>query len=95
VTPSGAVRTRLWSHGVLQAENFPLPDVAKNLGAQGALVWVDLCNPDPARLTNLGVLEQLLAVPVLGEVAHGTCVLPEAVLKSLRGRGLLESVLPD
>jgi len=55
VTPSGAVRTRLWSHGVLKAENFPLPDVAKNLGAQGALVWVDLCNPDPARLTDLAV----------------------------------------
>jgi magnesium transporter len=55
VTPSGAVRTRLWSHGVLKAENFPLPDVAKNLGAQGALVWVDLCNPEPARLTELAV----------------------------------------
>ena len=55
MTPSGAVRTRLWSHGVLKAENFPLPDVAKNLGAQGALVWVDLCNPDPARLTDLAV----------------------------------------
>ena len=55
MTPSGAVRTRLWSHGVLQAENFPLPDVAKNLGAQGALVWVDLCNPEPARLTELAV----------------------------------------
>lgn len=55
MTPSGAVRTRLWSHGVLKAENFPLPDVAKNLGAQGALVWVDLCNPEPARLTELAV----------------------------------------
>jgi len=55
VTPSGAVRTRLWSHGALKAENFPLPDVAKNLGAQGALVWVDLCNPEPARLTELAV----------------------------------------
>ena len=58
MTPSGAVRTRLWSHGVLKAENFPLPDVAKNLGAQGAqgaLVWVDLCNPEPARLTDLAI----------------------------------------
>ena len=55
MTPSGAVRTRLWSHGALKAENFPLPDVAKNLGAQGALVWVDLCNPEPARLTELAV----------------------------------------
>jgi magnesium transporter len=55
VTPSGAVRTRLWSHGALKAENFPLADVAKNLSAQGALVWVDLCNPEPARLTELAV----------------------------------------
>ena len=55
MTPSGAVRTRLWSHGALKAENFPLADVAKNLSAQGALVWVDLCNPGPARLTELAV----------------------------------------
>ena len=55
MTPSGAVRTRLWSHGALKAENFPLADVAKNLSAQGALVWVDLCNPEPARLTALAV----------------------------------------
>ena len=55
MTPSGAVRTRLWSHGALKAENFPLADVAKNLSAQGALVWVDLCNPEPARLTELAV----------------------------------------
>ena len=55
MTPSGAVRTRLWSHGALKAENFPRADVAKNLSAQGALVWVDLCNPEPARLTELAV----------------------------------------
>ena len=54
-TPGGAVRTRLWSDGALKAENFPLADVAKNLSAQGALVWVDLCNPEPARLTELAV----------------------------------------
>ena len=51
--------------------------------------------PDPARITNLGVLEQLLAVPVWGELAHGTGALPAAVLKSLRGQGILESVLQD
>ncbi len=52
-TPGGAVRTRLWSDGVLRAENFPLEDVAKHLREQGALVWVDLCNPDQALLTAL------------------------------------------
>ena len=50
---TSAVRTRLWSDGVLQAENFPLADVSRHLTEQAALVWVDLCNPDPALLTEL------------------------------------------
>ena len=50
---TSAVRTRLWSDGVLQAENFPLADVSRHLAEQAALVWVDLCNPDPALLTEL------------------------------------------
>jgi len=48
-----AVRTRLWSGGVLQAENFPLADVSRHLAEQGALVWIDLCNPNSALLTEL------------------------------------------
>ena len=48
-----AVRTRLWSDGALAAENFPLADVSRRLSKQGALVWVDLCNPDSAALTEL------------------------------------------
>jgi dethiobiotin synthetase len=50
--------------------------------------------PDPARITNMGVLEQLLAVPVWGELAHGTETLPAFVLKMLRRQGILEAVLP-
>ena len=50
---SAAVRTRLWSDGVLKAENFPLADVSGHLAEQGALVWVDLCNPDETQLTEL------------------------------------------
>ena len=53
MTSAGAVRTRLWSDGALEAENFPLADVAKHRGEQGALVWVDLCNPEPAQLAEL------------------------------------------
>jgi dethiobiotin synthetase len=49
----------------------------------------DSAEPDPARMTNLGVLEQLLAVPVLGELAYGAGALPAAVLKNLRGQGIL------
>jgi len=50
---TSAVRTRLWSDGVLQVENFPLADVSRHLAEQGALVWVDLCNPNSALLTEL------------------------------------------
>jgi len=50
---SAAVRTRLWSDGVLKAENFPLADVSRHLAEQGALVWVDLCNPDATQLAEL------------------------------------------
>jgi magnesium transporter len=50
---SAAVRTRLWSDGVLKAENFPLADVSRHLAEQGALVWVDLCNPDETQLNEL------------------------------------------
>ena len=47
------MRTRLWSDGALKAENFPLDDVSARLAEYGALVWVDLCNPDPALLSEL------------------------------------------
>ncbi|MCX6484459.1 MAG: magnesium transporter CorA family protein [Mycobacterium sp.] len=50
---TSAVRTRLWSAGALVAENFPLADVSRHVAEQGALVWVDLCNPDSALLTEL------------------------------------------
>ena len=47
------MRTRLWSDGALKAENFPLDDVSTRLAESGALVWVDVCNPDPALLSEL------------------------------------------
>jgi magnesium transporter len=39
-------RTRLWVDGVLKSEDFPLRDVFNHLSEDGALVWVDMCNPD-------------------------------------------------
>ncbi len=47
------MRTRLWSDGALKAEDFPLDDVSARLAEPGALVWVDMCNPDPALLSEL------------------------------------------
>ncbi|MGI9124100.1 MAG: magnesium transporter CorA family protein, partial [Mycobacterium sp.] len=43
----------MWSGGVLTSENFPFTDVSKHLHEDGALVWVDLCNPDHALLDEL------------------------------------------
>lgn len=37
----------------MQAENFPLNDVSEHLHQKGALVWVDLLNPDHATLAAL------------------------------------------
>lgn len=37
----------------MQAENFALADVSQHLHQAGALVWVDLLNPDHARLSAL------------------------------------------
>lgn len=47
------MRTRLWSDGVLQAENFPFADVSAHLHQDNALVWVDLLNPDHGTLAEL------------------------------------------
>ena len=53
-SPTGLeVRTRLWSDGVLKAQDFPLGEVAGHLDEPAALVWVDLCNPDAALLAEL------------------------------------------
>jgi magnesium transporter len=43
----------MWSDGALKAEDFPLADVSRHMAEQGVLVWVDLCNPDSALLTEL------------------------------------------
>lgn len=52
--PDGtSVRTRLWLDGVLQVENFPLVGLSEHLHQSGALVWVDLCNPDHRLLSEL------------------------------------------
>jgi magnesium transporter len=43
-------RTRMYRDGKLEAEDFDLADVSKQLKLKGALVWVDLCAPDAAEL---------------------------------------------
>ena len=39
------VRTRLWRDGRLEVEDFPLEEISDHLQEEGALVWLDLCDP--------------------------------------------------
>jgi dethiobiotin synthetase len=48
-----------------------------------------LNEPDTATVTNRGVLEQILTVPVLGELRHGEESLPAPLLEKLRAGGLV------
>ncbi len=49
----GTVRSRLWRDARLVEENFPFEDISDYLDEEGCLVWVDICDPDPERLTAL------------------------------------------
>jgi magnesium transporter len=40
-------RTRLYRHGVLASEDFPIADVSDHLDDPDAVVWVDFCAPTP------------------------------------------------
>lgn len=48
------VSTRLYRHGRLAAEGFDVSEVAEHLAVHGALVWIDLVDPDPGVLERLG-----------------------------------------
>ena len=50
---NAGVRTRLWQHGELKSEHFSLDELAEHLQTDGALVWVDLCEPDHQHLRAL------------------------------------------
>jgi len=47
------VRTRLWRDGRLELEDFPLEEISDHLQDEGALVWLDLCEPDHDLLLKL------------------------------------------
>jgi len=52
-TDTQMVRCRLWRNGVLASEDFPFERISEYLEEEGALVWVDLCAPDPQHLSEL------------------------------------------
>ena len=39
-------RTRLYRHGTLVSEGFPVADISEYVTDQGVVVWLDLCGPD-------------------------------------------------
>jgi magnesium transporter len=46
-------RTRVWRHGKLAAEGFPLEQVSDYLEQEGCVVWADLCHPSDASLATI------------------------------------------
>ncbi|MEJ7630034.1 MAG: magnesium transporter CorA family protein [Nocardioidaceae bacterium] len=49
----GTVDSRVWRNGTLAEEDFPFELISDYLEEDGALVWVDICDPDPQRLNAL------------------------------------------
>jgi magnesium transporter len=74
-SPNG-VRTRLWRDGRLDLEDFPIGDVSDHLQEQGALVWLDLCEPDHELLLKLA--EELTLDPHAVEDSLASVERPKA-----------------
>jgi dethiobiotin synthetase len=55
----------------------------------------ELREPDAAQITNPGILEHLLSVPVLGQLVYGADTLPATVLENLMSHESLRAVLPS
>jgi magnesium transporter len=78
VTPGikNGVRTRLWRDGKVELDDFPIEDVSDHLQEEGALVWLDLCDPDHALLLKLA--DELTLDPHAVEDAISTGERPKA-----------------
>lgn len=65
-----AARARLWRHGRLAEEDFPLGQLDVHLAEPDSLAWVDLVAPDPQMLAQLA--EELGMTPqaVDATIAH-------------------------
>ncbi|HSV67251.1 MAG TPA: magnesium transporter CorA family protein [Mycobacteriales bacterium] len=55
--PCPLPQTRVWRHGKLEAQGFPIDLVSDYLEDEDCVVWADLCHPDHAKL--LVVAEEL------------------------------------
>ncbi|MGI8700045.1 MAG: magnesium transporter CorA family protein [Nocardioidaceae bacterium] len=63
----GTIRSRLWRDGVLEEDNFPFERISDCLEQDGSLVWVDILDPDGARLQDLA--QELALDPLVVEDA--------------------------
>ena len=68
---NNGVRTRLWRDGRLELEDFPIEEVSDHLREEGALVWLDLCEPDHDLLLKLADELTLDRHAVEDAIAHG------------------------
>jgi magnesium transporter len=60
-------RTRLYRHGVLESEGFPIADVSDHIADPSVMVWFDLCKPTADELAS--VSEELGLHPLAVEDA--------------------------
>ena len=49
----GAVRTRVWRNGIVEADDFPFAQISDYLEQPDCVVWADLCGPDDDQLSQL------------------------------------------
>jgi magnesium transporter len=68
---TGAVRSRLWRDGKLIEQDFPFEQISAHIHDEGSLVWVDLCEPDHARLHELAQELSLDPLAVEDAISHG------------------------
>jgi magnesium transporter len=73
---SDGVHTRLWRDGRLEVEDFPIEEISEHLQEDGALVWLDLCEPDHELLLKLA--DELRLDPHAVEDAIATGERPKA-----------------
>jgi magnesium transporter len=43
----------MWRNGAQEIDDFPLAQLSEYLAEEGCLVWVDLCDPSPERLSEI------------------------------------------
>jgi magnesium transporter len=60
-------RTRLYRHGALALEDFPVKDISEHVKEEDAFVWLDYCEPTAAELAT--VAEELQLHPLAVEDA--------------------------